>query len=130
MKFSGIKLGEPVDQLVRDLRPFEAHACVADVMRHAGGARREDREAGAALALELELGALDALAQLVVADLDRGRRRLLRRVLDGGDLVLAEVVQLLRLGGVVAVAVDDHERLACDAGARIAAAPGSCAADA
>src|SRR3984893_9758421 len=105
----GIEGGEAVNQVVRNLRPFEAHAFVADVMRHAGRARREDGEAGAALALELELGAPDARAQLVVADLDGGWRGLLRRVLDGGDLVLAEIVQLLRLGGVVAVAIDDHD---------------------
>ena len=43
-----------------------------------------------------------------IADLDRGGGRLLRRILDGRDLALAEVVELLRFGGVVAVAVDDH----------------------
>ena len=43
------------DQVVADLRPFEADALVADVMAHAGGARREDGQVGAALALQLEL---------------------------------------------------------------------------
>ena len=34
------------------------------------------------------------------------------RLLEGGDLLLAEVMQLLRRGGVVAVTIDDHGRLA------------------
>ena len=42
------------------------------------------------------------------ADLELRPQGLLRRVLDGGDLVLAKIVQLLRLGRVVAVTVDDH----------------------
>ena len=51
-------------------RPVEAGARIADVMRHRRRARREDRDVGAAIALELQLG-LDALAQLIVGDLDR-----------------------------------------------------------
>src|SRR5262249_43686024 len=104
-----IEPAHAVDQLVRDLRPFEADAGVADVVRHAGRARREDRQIRAALALQLELRTLDARAQLVVADLERRARGLLRGILDAGDLALAPVVQLLRLGRVVAVTVDDHE---------------------
>src|SRR5262249_18805837 len=103
-----IEPAHPVHQLVRDLRPLEADAFVADVVRHAGRARREDRQVGAALALQLELRALDARADLVVADLEARARRLLPRVLDAGDLRFAEIVQLLRLGRVVAVTVDDH----------------------
>src|SRR5712675_693528 len=78
------------------------------MVRHAGRAGRKDRQVGAALALEFELGALQAFADLIVADLELRPHGLLRRVLDGGDLMLAEVVQLLRLGRVVAVTVDDH----------------------
>src|SRR5712691_9561799 len=103
-----VKPGEAVDQFVRYLRPFKAHAFVADMVRHAGRARREDRKTGAALALELELCAFDARAQFVIADIESGRRRLLPGVLDGGNLVLAKVMQLLRLRRVMAVAVDDH----------------------
>src|SRR5262249_49587748 len=47
--------------------------------------------------------------ELVVADLESRARRLLSRVLDAGDLALSEIVQLLRLGRVVAVTVDDHD---------------------
>jgi hypothetical protein len=60
-----------MDQIVADLRPFEAHALVADVMAHAGSARREDRDIGAALALQLELRAFEAVPDLVVGDFQR-----------------------------------------------------------
>src|SRR5262249_23004390 len=77
---------------------------------HAGGARREDGQIGAALALQLELVLLDALADLVVRYLQRSARWRHRLVLGVGcrGLFLAEAVQVLRFGGVVAVAVDDH----------------------
>ena len=89
-------------------------ALVADVMAHAGGARREDREVGAALLLQPDLVLLQALADLVVAHLQAGARRQRGLVLHGLGLVLAEAVQVLGLGGVVAVAIDDHEVLAAD----------------
>jgi hypothetical protein len=99
------------DQIVADLRPFEADALVADVMAHAGGARREDREVGATLALQLELVLLDAFADFVVGHLQCGARRHRRLVLGVGrrGLFLAETMQVLGLGGVVAVAIDDHD---------------------
>src|SRR5260370_7235883 len=103
-----IKRGEPVDQFVRYLRPFEAHAFVADMVRHAGRARREDRQAGAALALELELRAFDARTQFVIADIQGGPRRLLLGVLDGGNLVLAKLMHLLRLPFLVTFALHHH----------------------
>ena len=106
-----IQRADAVDQVVADLRPFEADALVADVMPHAGGARREDRQIGAALALQLELVLLDALADFVVGHLQRRARRHRRLVLGVGrrGLLLAEALQVLGLGGVVAVAVDDHD---------------------
>ena len=58
----------PVDQFVADLRPVAAGRPVADVMAHARCARREDRDVAAALPLELELGALQRLADLIVGD--------------------------------------------------------------
>ncbi len=102
---------DAVDQIVADLRPFLAHCEIADVVAHAGGARREDREVGAALALELELCALDAGADLVVRHLEAGARRQRRLVLDRLGLVLAEAVQVLGFGRVVAVTIDDHDTL-------------------
>ena len=102
---------DAMDEIVADLRPFLAHREIADVVAHAGGARREDREVGAALALELELRALDAGADLVVRHLEAGARRQRRLVLDRLGLVLAETVQVLGLGRVVAVTIDDHDAL-------------------
>src|ERR1700728_4506354 len=57
---------DPRDQIVADLRPFERDALVADVMAHAGSARREDSQVGAALALQSELILLNAFADLIV----------------------------------------------------------------
>src|SRR5258708_19710862 len=88
-----VKPGEAVDQFVRHLRPFEAHAFVADMVRHAGRARREDRQAGAALALELELRAFDARTQFFIPDIQAAPRPPLLGALDGGNLVLAKVMQ-------------------------------------
>ena len=105
-----IERHDPVDQVVADLGPFPADALVADVVAHAGGARREDREVGAALALKLELVGLDAFPDLVVGHLQARAGRHRRLVLGVGrrGLILAEAVQVLRLGRVVAVTVDDH----------------------
>ena len=61
------QLTDAMDQVVAVPRPVEAGARIADVMRHRRRARREDRDVGAAIALELQLR-LHALAQLVVGD--------------------------------------------------------------
>ena len=86
-------------------------ALVADMMAHARGARREDGEIGAALALQLELVLLDAFADFVVGHFQRGARRHRRLVLGVGrrGLFLAETMQVLGLGGVMAVAIDNHD---------------------
>ena len=102
-----VELRQAVDGVVAEDRPLAAGVGGADVVGHAAGPRREDRDVRAALALELELRALDALAELVVRDLQGRPRRRLRRVLQGVDLALAPVEKLLRLGRVVAVTVDD-----------------------
>ena len=65
-------------------------------MRHGGGARREDRDVGAAIALELELR-LHALAQLVVGDVDRALDGGTRRILQPGNLRVAKRLQLFRV---------------------------------
>src|ERR1700687_1137517 len=93
-----VELADPMDQLVADLRPFQADAEVADMVPHAHGARREDHQVGVALALELELGALQSLPDLVVADLERRPRGHFRAVLDGGDLLLPEPAEIFLLG--------------------------------
>src|SRR6186713_2938460 len=85
-------------------------------MRHRGGAWREDREVGAALALELELRAFEAFTDLVVADLEVRLLRHICRVLEARDLAIAVFLQVGRCGRVVPVAVDDHVGLARSAG--------------
>ena len=75
---------------------------------HAGGARRKDRQVAAAFLLELELR-LDGLAQHVVGDAKIGARRAPHRIGEAGQLLVPELVQGLRFGGVVAVDIDDHE---------------------
>ena len=76
----GEQPADAVDQIVAVTRPVQARGRVADVMRHRRRARREDRDVGAAIVLELELR-LHALAQLIVADLKRAARRRGRRIL-------------------------------------------------
>src|SRR4051794_25427709 len=65
-------------------------AMVSALRAHAGRPRREDRDVGAALALQLELGAFHALADLVIAHLQRRFRGHRRLVLDRFGLVLAK----------------------------------------
>ena len=107
-KFFGNSPTHAMDQIVALPRPVEAGAGVADVMRHRRRARREDRDVGAAIALELQLG-LDALAQLVVGDLDADPAQA-SRIVQPGDLRVAECLELFRGSGVVPVAIDDHEQ--------------------
>ena len=113
MKFFGNSVQTRWIRSLQICGPFLRHREVADVVAHAGGARREDREVGAALALELELRALDRGPDLVVGHLEAGARRQRRLVLDRLGLVLAEAVQVLGLGRVMAVAIDDHGPVAC-----------------
>src|SRR5712691_2626821 len=77
-------------------------------MAHAHRARREDGGVGAALALQLQLGAFEARPDLVVADAERALRRDVLGIRQRRDLALAPFLELLRSGGVVAVAIDDH----------------------
>src|SRR6185503_13021935 len=104
-----VELREPVDQIVAVLGPRFARRRVAEVMTHPARARAEDRDVRAALALQLELRALHARAQLIVADRERALLRLMLRIrLELGFLPVAIVAELLRRRRVVAVAVDDH----------------------
>jgi hypothetical protein len=63
-----IQAHDPGDQIIVDLRPFEAGGLGADVMRHGGGPGRENRHIRAALALQFQLRFLQAVADLVIAD--------------------------------------------------------------
>ena len=66
-----VQVAHPPDQLVAVLGPEPAGVDVADVVAHPRRPRREQGEVGAPLALEPQLGALEAGPDLVVAD---GRR--------------------------------------------------------
>src|SRR5882672_2007677 len=97
-----------MDQVIAGARPVEARDLVADVVRHRRGARREDRDIRATLALELELRALQTLADLIVTDAQVRRLGTLRRILEPGDLSVAVLLQLPGSRRVVTVTVDDH----------------------
>ena len=78
---------------------------------HPARARAEDRDVRAALALQLELRAFYARAQLVVGDLQRAFLRLVLRVfLEIRFLLVAILAELFRRRRVMAVAIDDHAR--------------------
>jgi len=67
-------------------------------MRHEAGARAEDRQVGSALSHLGKLVGLDALAQLVVGDLQVIRFGCLARILERRDL---EVAPRAQRGGAV-----------------------------
>src|SRR5690242_14820892 len=81
------------------------------MMRHSTGARRKNGDIRASRALQLELCPFKTLADFVVAHLERSLRGLPRRIIEVLDLLLAPPQQILRLGGVVAMTIDDHDYL-------------------
>src|SRR5262249_2207337 len=97
---------DAVDQLVAGAGPSLAGRCVTKVVAHAGGARRKDRQIGAAFVLHLELAIGNALADLVIGYCRARWRRLAGLV--RLDLLAAPSLVLTGGGGVVAVAIDDH----------------------
>src|SRR6516162_6400861 len=96
-----------MDQLVAGTGPGFAGRRVAQMVPHAGGARRKDRQIGAALALHLELAIGDRLADFVVGNSRTRWRRFAGLVCL--DLLAAPPLVLAGRGGVMAVAIDDHE---------------------
>src|SRR5439155_21650014 len=103
-----VESADAPDQLVAMLRPVPARGLVADVMAHTHCTRREDRNVGAAVSLQLQLRALEARADRVVADSEAPLDGSMLRILEPGDLPLAPFLELLGSGRVVAVAIDDH----------------------
>ena len=99
-----------MNQLIADGGPRRTRLESADMVRHEARAGREDREVGPALAHELQLILLDALAQLIVADAQFRNLWGLRWIGEPCDLAVAPVLQRLGCGRVVAVAIDDHVR--------------------
>src|SRR5690606_16840463 len=106
-----IELDHPRDQVVAAAGPLQANGLVSDVGRHGGGAWREDRQVGAALAQQTQLVLLDGLADVFIRDVGIGGRRFTG--LEGGDLGFAPSGVGLRRGRIVTVAVDDEGHLAC-----------------
>ena len=100
-----------MDEVVALLSPVQARGGVADVMAHPGRAGREDGDVGAAIALQLELGLLQRLADLVVADGERPSGGHVRGVAQAGDLSLAIGLQVFWRRRVVPVTIDDHDGL-------------------
>jgi hypothetical protein len=97
---------DPVDQVVAGDRPGFAGIGRAEMMSHAGRARRKDREIGPALALHPKLAVADRIANLLVTDRRPPRRpRTFRMRL---NLRLSPLLVLLGSSRVVTVAVDNH----------------------
>ena len=78
-------------------------------MPHSPGPRREDRHVRSPLPLQLELGFLHALPNLVVRDIETGFARCGRRILERLDLALSIFFVRLRRRCVMAVTIDDHD---------------------
>src|SRR6185437_2107101 len=87
--------------------PGRRYVFVPDVMAHRRGARGKEREIAAALSLQLELIGLDGLADLVVGNPCRRRRRQ-GGILEARGLGLAKPLMRRGRGRIVAVTVDDH----------------------
>src|SRR5690349_23492149 len=78
------------------------------MMPHARGARRKQSQRRATFPLDAKLIAFDTGAKFVITDLHRSRRWRRDLVLHRGRLFLTEFHQRLWLGGVMAMAVNDH----------------------
>ncbi len=63
-----------MDQIVADAGPVLTGSLGSDVVRHSGGAWRKDSDVGSTFALEFQLGAFQAFADLVVADFQAVQR--------------------------------------------------------
>ncbi len=103
-----IQGNDAMDQVIAALRPAAAGRLIADVVRHGGRARRKDRQVGAAGPLQFQLGILQAVANLIVADLGLREQRDVDAAFQRRDLLVAKLLQRAGRGGVVAMAVDDH----------------------
>ncbi len=104
-----VQRADAVNQIVALLRPVQAGGRVANMMRHGRSARRKNGDIRAALALQLELRAFQAFADLVVADVDGALGTRLRWIFERRKLGIAIVLKRLGRGGVVAVTIDNHE---------------------
>ena len=105
----GVQPADAVDEVVLVAGPVPGRVLVADVVAHPARPRREDRDVGAALALQAQLVGLDALADLVVGHVDRAELTDVGGIsLDRCHLRVPPCADCRRCRGVVTVAVDDH----------------------
>ncbi len=104
----GIQAADSMNQIVAGLRPAAAGRFVADMVGHGRRARRENRQVGAACALQFQLRVLQAVADLIVADDARGGQRYVDAGLEPGNLFIAKLLQRSGRRRVVAMTIDDH----------------------
>src|SRR5580765_2492295 len=98
-----------MDQVVAVLGPVPARGFVADVVGPGRRPWRENRDVGAALALQFQLCAFETFSNLIVRDVDFAFRWNSRLVAECRNLVVAIRLQFFGCSCVVAVAIDDHE---------------------
>src|SRR5205809_5438721 len=90
------------------LGPMLGRGFRAEVVSHGAGAGGEERHVGTALALELELRPFEALADLVVADVDGAFDRDIPGLFQRRQLALSVGLHLAGNRRVVSVAIKDH----------------------
>src|ERR1700722_4171196 len=100
-----------MNQIIARLGPAAAGGLIADVVRHGGGARGENRQVRAAGALQLQLRILQAVANLIVADSCLRAQRDVDVGFQPCDLPVTELLQRGRRGRVMTVTIDDHVAL-------------------
>ena len=83
---------------------------IANMVAHRRRSRREDRNVGAPLVLELQLGAFETFADLIVGYVYNAFGWDVGRVLQSSDLAVPVGLELFRRCCVMSVAVDDHNR--------------------
>src|SRR3954471_16756344 len=91
--------------------PVPAGGFIANVMCHGRSPRRENRDVGAAFALQFELRAFQAFTDLIVGDVDCAFGWNTGCVLERCDLFVAVGLKFLGGSRVMAVAIDNHEEL-------------------
>src|SRR6267154_1075299 len=103
-----VQRADAVNQVVAGPSPASTRRLVADVMGHGRGAWRKNGQIRTPRPLQLELGVLQALANLVVADRRLRVQGEVQALFQTRDLRVAKFLQRARRRGVVTVTIDDH----------------------
>ncbi len=69
-----VEIADPMDHVVTEATPARADGRIAEVMTHGRRPRREDGDVGTALPLQFQLRLLEALTDLIIADVRVGGR--------------------------------------------------------